>query len=126
LSKYPPDFLLRTAFLVPKTAVEAFCRFRQVSTEERNTDALIKVLSDAPPRTGLPGRPKTYGQKLKLTELFDTRRSSFEQARIELYGQAKDVAFLCLDLLRPGRVSPPPAIAEKKNSRQRVQINGQV
>jgi hypothetical protein len=59
----------------------------------------VVAYADAPPRTGLPGRPRIYGQKLNLIELFDTRRSSFEQARIELYGQAKDVAFLCLDLL---------------------------
>jgi hypothetical protein len=59
----------------------------------------VVAYADAPPRTGLPGRPRIYGQKLNLIELFSTHRTSFEQARIELYGQTKDVAFLCLDLL---------------------------
>jgi len=59
----------------------------------------VVAYADAPPPTGRRGRPRLYGEKLALIELFDTRRESFVQARIELYGQVKDVAFLCLDLL---------------------------
>ena len=59
----------------------------------------VVAYADAPPPTGRSGRPRVYGEKLTLIELFDTRRESFVQARIELYGQLKDVAFLCLDLL---------------------------
>jgi hypothetical protein len=58
----------------------------------------VVAFADAPPQTRRRGRPRIYGQKLNLTKLFDTHRASFEQARIELYGQTKDVAFLCLDL----------------------------
>lgn len=59
----------------------------------------VVAYDDAPPRTGQRGRPRIYGEKISLIKLFDTRRTSFEKARIELYGQAKEVAFLCLDLL---------------------------
>ena len=59
----------------------------------------VVAYTDTPPPTGRRGRPREYGEKLVLMELFDTRLASFEQARIELYGQVKDVAFLCLDLL---------------------------
>ena len=59
----------------------------------------VVAYADAPPPTGRRGRPREYGEKHALIELFDTRRASFEQARIELYGQIKTVAFLCLDLL---------------------------
>ncbi len=54
---------------------------------------------DAPPKTGRPGRPRVYGQKLSLIKLFDTHRQDFQQTRIELYGQVKSIAYLCLDLI---------------------------
>jgi hypothetical protein len=59
----------------------------------------VVAYTDAPPRTGRRGRPRGYGQKLALSELFDTRKELFEQARIALYGQVKDLTFLCQDLL---------------------------
>ena len=59
----------------------------------------VVAYDDAPPRTGQRGRPRMYGEKIRLVELFDTRRSFFENTRIELYGQAKELAFLSLDLL---------------------------
>jgi hypothetical protein len=58
----------------------------------------VVAFSDAPPKTGGRGRPRTYGDKLKLIELFDTQNLRFEQVNIELYGQLKQVSFLCLDL----------------------------
>jgi hypothetical protein len=59
----------------------------------------VVTYADAPAPTGRPGRRREYGEKLALIELFEKRRASFEQERIELYGQVKDVAVLCLDLL---------------------------
>lgn len=59
----------------------------------------VVAFTDAPPKTGGRGRPRTYGEKLKLTELFDTRSTSFEKAVIELYGQTRQIGFLSLDLL---------------------------
>lgn len=53
----------------------------------------------APSRTGRRGRPRKYGTKLNLMELFETRAQAFEQTTIELYGCCKTVSFLCLDLI---------------------------
>jgi hypothetical protein len=53
----------------------------------------------APSRTGGRGRPRKYGTKLNLMELFETRAQAFEQTTIELYGCCKTVSFLCLDLI---------------------------
>lgn len=90
-------FAVGPVFAILKTVRDATGqRLVHVVTRAKSN---VVAYADAPPRTGLPGRPRIYGQKLNLMELFDTRRTSFEQARIELYGQAKDVAFLCLDLL---------------------------
>jgi len=52
-----------------------------------------------PPKTGSRGRPRKYGAKLKLMDLFETMSESFEQVTIALYGQSKTISFLCLDLI---------------------------
>ncbi len=52
-----------------------------------------------PPKTGARGRPRKYGAKLNLMDLFETMAEGFEQASIELYGQRKTVSFLCRDLI---------------------------
>jgi uncharacterized membrane protein len=58
----------------------------------------VVAFTEAPPKTGGRGRPRTYGLRLKLIELFDSQSQFFEQSPIELYGQMKQVGFLCLDL----------------------------
>ena len=52
-----------------------------------------------PPKTGARGRPRKYGEKLKLMEVFEARAVAFEQTAIELYGCCKSVSFLCMDLI---------------------------
>jgi len=54
---------------------------------------------DPPPKTGRKGRPPTYGNKVKLIELFERNLSDFKEASLELYREKKTVLFLCLDLL---------------------------
>jgi len=58
----------------------------------------VVAFLDPPPKTGGPGRPRTYGSKLTLRELFDTRAEQFKRVTLSLYGQHKEVFFLCLDL----------------------------
>jgi hypothetical protein len=45
------------------------------------------------------GRPRKYGQRVKLTDVFQTHREQFQTARVILYGNQEDIAFYCLDLL---------------------------
>ena len=54
---------------------------------------------DPPPRTGKPGAPRKYGEKLKLIELFEDKQNEFQEAVIEIYKQKKTILFLCLDLI---------------------------
>ncbi|RLD93901.1 MAG: hypothetical protein DRJ13_15295 [Bacteroidetes bacterium] len=54
---------------------------------------------DPPPKTGKPGRPRKYGFKLHLMDLFEAMSEHFEKTTIVLYGQCKEVSFLCLDLI---------------------------
>ena len=90
-------FAVGPVFAILKTVRDAAGR-RLVHVVTRAKSNVVGY-TDAPPRTGRRGRPREYGEKLVLIDLFDTRRESFEKARMELYGQAKEVAFLCLDLL---------------------------
>lgn len=53
----------------------------------------VVAFSDPPPKTGGRGRPRTYGDKLKLIQLFDTHGLRFEQLNIELYGKLKQVSY---------------------------------
>jgi len=59
----------------------------------------VVAYHDPPPKTGLPGRPREYGSKLCLMDLFETMAGRFEQTTISLYAQCKEVPFLCLDLI---------------------------
>ena len=52
-----------------------------------------------PAKTGRRGRPRTYGDKLKLMDLFETMAEDFDQTSVEIYGQYETVCFLCLDLI---------------------------
>ena len=56
-----------------------------------------------PPRRGRqrPGRPKTRGARVKLRDLFD-RPELFRLAAVELYGDLKDIRYLCRDFLWHG------------------------
>jgi hypothetical protein len=72
-------------------------------------DRLIHVVTRAksnvvayevpPPKSAGPGRPRKYGVKLHLVDLFEDMAEQFELSSIELYGQIKEVSFLSLDLI---------------------------
>jgi len=84
-----------------------FLILRQVSNDQGErlihliTRAKSNVVAyeDPPPRTGKRGRPREYGAKLRLMDLFESMADHFEQTTLSVYGQAKDVSFLCLDLI---------------------------
>lgn len=59
----------------------------------------VVAYQDPPPKTGRPGRPREYGSKMRLMDLFEIMAGRFEQTTISLYGQCKEVSFLCLDLI---------------------------
>ena len=53
---------------------------------------------DPPPKSGTRGRPKKYGKKVKLVNLFESKLNAFQETSIEIYREKKTVLFLCLDL----------------------------
>jgi len=44
------------------------------------------------------GRPRKYGEKVKLYDLFEDKSVCFESTKMMLYGKVKEAAYLCRDL----------------------------
>lgn len=84
-------FAVGPVFLILKQAVD--------DTGKRLVHIVTRAKSNVvgyqkpPPKTGGAGRPRIYGAKLKLMDLFETMAENFEQTTIELYGQSKTVCF---------------------------------
>jgi DDE superfamily endonuclease len=52
-----------------------------------------------PPAQRSVGRPRKYGDPIKLTEVFETHKAQFRNASCEVYGHVETVSYLGLNLL---------------------------
>jgi len=59
----------------------------------------VAYLEPLAPRPKLRGRPKTYGDKIKLKTVFETHKEQFLQAQCPLYGRVETISYLALNLL---------------------------
>lgn len=59
----------------------------------------VAAYQDPPLKSAMPGRPRKYGTKIRLIQVFEAKAEHFEQTIIELYGKPKSLCFLCLDLI---------------------------
>ena len=66
-----------------------------VTRGRRNT---VGFKTPEPPNVKKPGRPKVYGEKVVLKDIF-SNTSEFKQATMMIYGKKTKVKYLCLDLL---------------------------
>ena len=90
-------FAVGPVFLILKKALDGQgVRLIHVVTRAKSN---VVAYLDPPSKTGKPGRPRKYGSKLRIKDLFDAMAGQFEQTTIVLYGQCKEVSFLCLDLI---------------------------
>lgn len=90
-------FAVGPVFLISKQALdESGNRLLHIITRAKSN---VVGFKDPPPKTGGRGRPRKYGLKLNLMELFETMSERFEDTTIELYGQCKTVSFLYIDLI---------------------------
>jgi hypothetical protein len=68
------------------------------------TRAKSNVVAYHDPEYSGRGRPPDYGQKVKLSNLFETCREQFHKATLTLYSKPSEISYLCLDLIwRPVR-----------------------
>ena len=90
-------FSVGPVFSILKSVVDTQGRrlVHVVSRAKRN----VVAYGDPPPKTGKRGRPPKYGPKVRLMDLFGCMADDFEKATIFLYGQSKQVSFLCLNLI---------------------------
>ena len=74
-----------------------------ISRVRRSTSAYVPVPVDIGPRKR--GRPRLYGQKIKLWTLFDSPAQAWQYAQSPVYGErGVTIQFVCLDLVwRPLR-----------------------
>jgi hypothetical protein len=90
-------FAVGPVFVILKQVVDhSGRRLVHIVTRAKNN---VVGYRNPPPKTGARGRPRKYGEKLKVMELFETRATAFEQTTIELYGCCKSISFLCMDLI---------------------------
>ncbi len=52
-----------------------------------------------PPPPHTHGRPRKYGEKVKLTEVFETHHAQFCTATTQVYGRVETISYLALNLL---------------------------
>jgi len=90
-------FAAKPVFLMIREVVDAGAnRMLQVIVRAKGN---VVAYEDPPKQTTRKrGRPKTYGRKLRLAELFGTRIAEFQQIEVETYGKKRAVSCLCLDL----------------------------
>ena len=65
----------------------------------RAKKSYVAYLDPPVPTTPVRGRPRKYGDKLKLKALFETYQAQFLSAPCQVYGQEEIVSYLALNLL---------------------------
>jgi len=60
---------------------------------------VVAYMAPTQPKKSRPGRPRTYGKKLKLQKLFDQWSHKFTTAEARVYHKKETVRYLTLDLI---------------------------
>ncbi len=68
-----------------------------ILTRAKKSD--VAYLEPLAPTPKPHGRPKTYGDKIKLKTVFETYQDQFLQAECQLYGHVEMISYLALNLL---------------------------
>jgi hypothetical protein len=90
-------FAVGPVFLILKAATDSTGkRMAHLVTRAKSN---VVAFKDPPPKTGRRGAPRKYGDKVRLNDLFVSKRSLFEQATVDIYQSSKTIRFFVLDLL---------------------------
>jgi hypothetical protein len=95
-----PAYLVLDAFFASGPVFEAAERegdFLKIVTRAKKS--YVGYLPPQQPGKRKPGRPRRYGEKLKLIDLFDGWTGKFETAETIVYGKIETVRYLTIDLL---------------------------
>ncbi len=95
-----PAYLVLDAFFasgpVFKTAGREAGRLHVLTRAKKS---YVGYLPPAQPNKRKRGRPRQYGKRLKLVELFDDWQEKFETVETSVYGKIETVHYLTIDLL---------------------------
>jgi hypothetical protein len=95
-----PAILVLDAFFAARSVFEVAASegglLHILTRAKKNVVAYLPPLQ---PQQKKRGRPKKYGEKLKLQTLFDAWKERFETGQAEVYGRTEMVGHLTLDLL---------------------------
>ena len=95
-----PAYLVLDAFFASGPVFKAAEReggFLKIVTRAKKS--YVGYLPPHQPGKRKPGRPRRYGEKLKLIDLFDGWAGKFETAQTIVYGKIETVRYLTIDLL---------------------------
>jgi hypothetical protein len=65
----------------------------------RAKKSYVAYLEPLAPTSPKPGRPRKYGDKIKLYEVFNIYQAQFLQASCQVYGRVETVSYLALNLM---------------------------
>ncbi|RPI71666.1 MAG: hypothetical protein EHM38_03485 [Geobacteraceae bacterium] len=92
-------FAVGTTFTIAKTLLGSKGqRLLHIITHAKSN---VVAREEKPQAYGGRGRPRQYGKRVKMNELFTTRADDFRTVTVNTYGEAKRVEILCLDLVWP-------------------------
>jgi hypothetical protein len=90
-------FAVGPAFTIAKTLLGSKGeRLLHIITRAKSN---IVARGEKPQAYGGRGRPRQYGKRIKLNELFTTRADDFSTVTVNTYGETKKLEILCLDLV---------------------------
>ncbi len=65
----------------------------------RAKKSYVAYLEPTVPTSPTPGRPRKYGDKVKLKDVFETYQAQFLQASCQIYGRVETISYLALNLM---------------------------
>lgn len=95
-----PAYLVLDAFFASGPVFKTARReegFLEILTRAKKS--YVAYLAPAQPKKRGRGRPRIYGKRLKLVELFDDWKEKFETVETSVYGKIETVRYLAIDLL---------------------------
>jgi hypothetical protein len=101
-----PAFLVLDAFFASATVFELANSYWGIDLQApllyvvtRAKTSYTAYLIPQAPSTPRAGRPRKYGDKIKLYEVFETHRTQFVEATCQVYGHDEKVSYLVLNLM---------------------------
>jgi hypothetical protein len=92
-------FAIRAVFELANSCWSMALKQPYLSILTRAKKSYVAYLEPPVPTTSSRGRPRKYGDKIKLKHVFDTHQAQFLSAECQVYGHVETISYLALNLL---------------------------